>query len=846
MKKIIAACCLLFLAVSVYAQGSISGKIVDASSGSPIEYATVAILKATDSSLVNGTVSQSNGSFVLKAPLGSYILRVSFIGYNNYFYPKTISLSKSKPSLSLGSLSIKPSATTMQEVVVTAERSMVEYKLDKRVVNVDKNIVTGGGTATDVLETVPSVAVDNDGNVTLRGSTNVKVLIDGKPYELLSSDLETLLEQIPASTVEYVEVITNPSAKYDPEGMSGIINLRLKEKNSAALGLNGVASLNIGAPLAFLSSSYPKDYLPTILPTTMGSVNLNYSAEKFTLFFNADIGLRSRGMRGTSDIERLSNGVATSHDSILNHNANRHFMGSFKLGGEYNFDKFNTLLLSYQFRAGNRHRTSYVLSHDILHPLDSLGYDQTDTSDNHNRNHLFNLSYTHKFDNPDQKLSFDASFNISRRDGGGPQQQLYKYNDIANLYNYYLREAESHNQGRNLTLLLNYSHPFAFGWTLEVGYDGRVATHDQAASYYVSRYDALGSLVRAYDDLSSTHLNYRQQVHALYATFGGKIVEGLTAQAGLRGEYSNVYGRDLQHNTDPVDRTYWQLYPTLHFSYDLTKTQSLQLSYSRRVQRPHPWDLNPYLRVESGQQLSFGNPFLDPEFTNAFELSYNVGFDKVNLFASLYYRQTNNMMTRYGFVWNSETAAHYASWMPYSNEYDGYWASTWQNLSSGHNYGVELIADWQALSWWKLNLSVNLFGETIRGTELLNNQDRSSFRANVKLNSYMNLPKFWTIQLSGQYRSPFNDLQTTMDASFWFDLAVKKDVLDRRGTINLRISDIFCTGGFGHKTFTDQMNRIASYRRLSPAVTIGFTYKINNGVKPNRKMDMQNVEEADD
>ena len=315
---------LLFSVLSLGAaaqQGTIRGRVVDARNGENIEYANIALLKAKDSTLVNGTVSEANGTFRLTAPHGSYLLRVTFIGYDTYFHTKPVALSAGQKELNVGKLQLKMSGTMMEAVEISAERSMVEYQLDKRVVNVDKNIVAGGGTATDVLEQVPSVAIDNDGNVTLRGSTNVKVLVNGRPSELLASDLNTLLEQIPASTVENVEVITNPSAKYDPEGMSGIINIKLKDRTAGALGLNGVASLNMGAPVYVPSDMRDhfgfKDYA-----TLMGNISLNYTTEKYNLFLTADGGQRARGNYGTSDIEYLNpDGTARSHYLIDQYSA---------------------------------------------------------------------------------------------------------------------------------------------------------------------------------------------------------------------------------------------------------------------------------------------------------------------------------------------------------------------------------------------------------------------------------------------------------------------------------------------------------------------------------------------
>ena len=202
------------------------------------------------------------------------------------------------------------------------------------------------------------------------------------------------------------------------------------------------------------------------------------------------------------------------------------------------------------------------------------------------------------------------------------------------------------------------------------------------------------------------------------------------------------------------------------------------------------------------------------------------------------------MITRYGFMWDAANASAFAWWEPYNALYDGYRASTSFNLSTGYNYGMEFIVDWQIFQWWKINVSVNLYESTIEGTALLGNQDKSSFQASGKFSSYMSLPDDWTIQLSGQYWAPWLDLQTEMDASYWVDLAVKKDVFNKRGTINLRVSDMFCTGGWGHRTYDSQMNRVVKAKRLSPTVTLGFSWKINNGLK--QKPQQQEEEGADE
>ena len=827
-KQLATLLALMLLSFQLFAQGRVSGRVYDSKTGSPVEYATVALLSAQDSHLVTGTVTEGNGSFAVPVDFGRYLLRVSFMGYQTYFYPQAVVLTKNHSSLNVGKIQIAPAAVMMDEVTVKADRTMVEYQLDKRVVNVDKNLVSSGGTATDVLEQVPSVSVDNDGNVSLRGSSNVKVLINGRPYELMGNDLETLLEQIPATTVESVEVITNPSAKYDPEGMSGIINIKLKDKTSGALGLNGVVNVNAGTPLPFLIP----DRLPSIIPTTMGSISLNYTTEKYNLFFTLDGGMRSRGSFSHSSRERLRNGVAWSHDTMDQYSIRRNFMGSMKIGGEYYFNSKNSLLVSYQLRGGIRNRESQLFSTDLLNADHYLDYLQTDTNHNQNINHTFNVSYIKRFDEKDREFTADATFSLRHVTGSGLQEQLYE-NALASIDNYYLRETQSENYHSALNLKANYVHPFAEVWKLETGYEGRLDWPNQNAVYYRTEYDPLTLLRHRYHDtVSSTHFDYTQQTHAVYVTVGGKISDQLSAQVGLREEYSYLLGYDVNHPaTDSVKKDYWKLYPTVHVSYEINKNNSMQVSYSRRVRRPHMWDLNPYLDVREGQELGFGNPNLDPEFTNAFELSYNLGLDKWNIYTCAYYRQTNNMMTRYGYVWDSISQQRYSWWMPYNPQYDGYWASTWQNLDRGFNYGLEFIVDWQVLKWWKLNVSLNLYKSKIEGTALLDNKSTEAFQASGKFTSFMNLPNDWTIQFSGQYFAPWLDLQTSMFSSYWCDLAVKKDVLQKRGTINLRIGDVFATGGWGHVTHTEQLNRYVRARRISPTISLGFSYKINNGLK---------------
>ncbi|HBN05811.1 MAG TPA: hypothetical protein DD434_08510, partial [Bacteroidales bacterium] len=325
-------------------KGKLFGKVIDASSNEAMQYVNVVILRAKDSSLVNGTITDEKGNFVLQSDLGNYLLRFSFIGYKEMYKPIKVS----KKDIDLGIINLNLGAETLQGVEITAERSMMEYQLDKRVVNVDKNLVSSGGSATDVLENVPSVSVDQDGNVSLRGSGNVTVLVDGRPSELLGSDLQTVLEQIPSATIASVEVITNPSAKYNPEGMSGIINIVLKEKGNK--GFNGSVSASTGVGINDeIKTNEKMNTDKSLFPQSSVSAQLNYSAKKYAIFFNGDIRYFESSSNGFNEKTMLSN-----NQTLLQ---NRYTDGDrlgrgFKIGGDWYINDKNTLSLSYNLRKG--------------------------------------------------------------------------------------------------------------------------------------------------------------------------------------------------------------------------------------------------------------------------------------------------------------------------------------------------------------------------------------------------------------------------------------------------------------------------------------------------------------
>ncbi|MDR0790339.1 MAG: TonB-dependent receptor [Bacteroidales bacterium] len=793
-------------------KATVTGKITDDVTDDPLLYASVQVLNSKDSSLVTGAASDINGVFNLSCASGKYIFKFSYVGYKDIFQSITIS----KTSTDLGVIKMQSSTTSLGLLEVTAQKSMVEYKLDKRVINIDQNFVTAGGDAADVLQSLPSVSVDDDGSVTLRGNSNVKVLVDGKPSELLGNDLATVLAQIPASSIESIEEITNPSAKYDPEGMSGIINIKLKEKGSR--GLNGNVSISGGSALQ------------KFIPRSNASFAINYSTKKYAIFAQLD------GRYGTRANQSDALKFLFSHDNNLFNNVirskrsseNSNLSGGIKLGGDWYINKQNTLTFTYGGRMHTSiNNVSKIDNTDIFLDQSPRDVFETDTSNDGGQFHNFAINYTKKFDKPDQELTLDANYNIGQFKWKKDQLMDYKY--IPD----YTKKDEGVSNFNRVVVLLNYTHPFSEKARLETGYNLNYSNGNSTQDYFLN-----GSSTRD-DDMSYDYEN-DEQIHAIYATFGYGFNEKLSAQAGLRGEIFRSNGTKTMINTTPdaFAKQYESLYPTLHLSYAFSQSQSAQVSYSRRINRPRGFDLLPTVDLSNPEQIRLGNPNLDPEYTDAYEIGYSIIFPKTTIFTSAYYRQTNDRITWFNFLWNTANATRYGfDWALdiVGDEVDkGKLAMTSLNISKSYNYGLELIIDQEITKWWKVNVSGNLFGNYTEGSAL-GASDVKSFNWDMKLTSTMTLPNDWNIQLSGQYTAPRKTIQGDSKAQYFFDLAVRKSLWEKRGSISLRFSDIFNTRRNISRTLTDDYFNYSYRKPYSQTISLTLTYRFGQAERKQEK-----------
>lgn len=800
----------------------VTGKVIDANSEEVLPFVNVVLLSAKDSTLIDGTVTNEKGFFLLKnvKPNSNFILKLSFIGYKDVY--RNIKL-KDKP-LNVGTLSMSTNSEILEGVEIVAERQMMEYKLDKRVINVEKNLVSAGGDASDVLENVPSVSVDEDGAVSLRGNSNVKVLIDGKPSELLGNDLATVLSQIPASTIANIEVITNPSAKYDPEGMSGIINIKLKEKGNK--GLSGNINLTGGSAIE------------KFFPRTNGSAGISYSTKKWGFSASVDGRFNERGRR-SDNMKLLFNQAKDGYDAWMRSKQSgnsSNLSGGGKIGFDWYIDDKTSLTLSYNGRVHGHPTDKATIANENL--LDqrfgedtslysARSLDQITTGVSNGKFHTFSLNFSKQFNNPEQELMIDANWNM-----GGFYRESSQILDYWNptIPNYEKKDISESNDDRAV-VNINYSHPFSKTLKMEVGYNLNYSDRQSVYEYYLN-----GSEQR--DDEMSYDFYSTEYINAIYATLGYSFGKW-SGQLGLRGEIASSEGtkKMLNKEDDHFTKEYISPFPTLHLSYQITDMQSAQLSYSRRINRPNMFTMMPNVDLSSPEHIRFGNPNIDPEYTDAVELGYSIILPKTTIFTSAYYRQTNNRISWFNFLWTEENARKYGfEWVldVAGDEVDkGKLAMTSLNIDKSVNYGLELIIDQQITKWWKVNLSANFFGNYTDAT-IINDNEIKSFNWDAKLNSTMNLPHEWTIQTSAMYFAPRKTIQGESAARFFSDIAIKKNI-NKKITLSLRYADIFRTAGHRSNTITDDYFSIRNGKPYRQSLTLNFSYRFGDG-KPMKKM----------
>ncbi len=759
------------------AQIAITGRIIDKATDKPIEYANIRVCSARDSSLVTGTVSKMDGSFSLPTlPAGSYFVDIRFMGYLRKLIPVEITTRASTP-LDLGRIIIEPDPLQFKEIVVEGNRTPISYQIDKKVIDVGKMQTVISGTAADVLQNVPSVTVDLEGNVSLRGSTNFTVLIDGRPTVLAAQDA---LQQIPATSIQTIEIITNPSAKYDPEGTSGIVNILIKKNRER--GLSGVANTTAG-----VYESYGGDFFS------------QYRTESFTILVGGNY--NRRNFPGTSRSENSYSG--TDLTSFLNSsgtNESQREGSGFRSSVEFNATQ-STLLT-----AGGRlgHRGGVQTNHlwysewSAANPLTNT-YTGAGSFDRGGDFYEANFSVLQRFNRSGHELTAEGNFGYDEDN----ESSVTTEQSGAQLTGG--ERLDNNGPAREFEGRVDYTLPFSEDRKFESGYEGQAELSEEHNTIFqfnttLQRFDAQPQF--------NYSVKYRNSDHALYSTYSDKFL-GVGLQAGLRTEYtyrSVILDREQQRFT--IDR--WDLFPTLHASMKLSEFTQAMASYTRRIQRPHGWEMEPYIVWTDANNVRKGNPGLQPQFIDSYEAGIHTMVLGATLSADGYYRMVHNKIERIKSVYQP-----------------GVTLTSMGNIGRDRSIGSEYMLILDPFKPWNVNLMANLYDYRVTGVLPDGGFERSSFNWNARWNNVIKFDPSTQLQVNLNYNSPTISSQGRSEDFFSVDLAAKRSLFDRFLTVTLQVRDLFGTAVMENTSQGTDFYSYSYAKRDAPLVMLNLRWNFN-------------------
>ncbi len=799
--KIIILPLIIFLfSARLFAQdsGSISGALIDGANKQPLSFASVVVTKKNAAQPPKNMQSDIDGKFTVKGlSNGTYSLRITYVGYLSVV-KDTIVISNTKKNITLPNITLMPSKGALKEVTVTAQRDQIKLGIDKKSFSVAESLVSQGGSATDLLANVPSVQVDVDGNLSLRGSSSVRVLINGKQSTLTGGNLSDILQSIPASSIETIEVITNPSSKYEAEGQSGIINIVLKRNTKT--GFTGSASLTAGTQ-----------------QTKNASVNLAYQTKKVNIYGNYSYRKSNRDGGGfsTKNTTQNSSGTTTVQHTDQINNQTFDFGGhNIRSGIDFFLGDKNTLSFSDNINIRDRDRFqsggTTVTQNGALYQKQT----QNNTSMGTGTNVDLNLDFEHKFAKKQEVLTANIGFsNDKNNDEDYLSTIINNYVPPVLPSNIYHNFTNGHDNSFNIQA--DYTLPLKDG-QIEAGY--RTTLSKSNNNYIINPFDTIANKYN-FSPILSNDLIYKQNVNAVYGNYQHQFGK-FGIQGGLRLEDSHINTELTTNNLVTNNRQdYLRLYPTLFLTDKLTENQTLQLSYSRRVSRPSSRQLSPFLDVSNVLNYQQGNPNLKPEDTHSIELSYINYWKALTLTSSLYYRLTNDNIQQVSTLLNANTTL-----------------STFQNLASASNSGYELIAKISPSSIFDITANVNAYYKRIEGYAPYNIATTSGFAWNGNLTASIKPTKALGIQLRGDYQGSQVVAQGTMHARYGIDGGIKYD-LNKSLTLSVNSRDIFNTRKFVSDTHISNASIVSdqySERRFQTR-TVLFTLSYRFGGNNNDK-----------
>lgn len=761
----------------------LSGIITDAESSEPLPYATVSVYNR-NGDLADGGIADENGVFKLNLPPNDYSLNFEYIGFESV----TIDIKPYPNNINIGTVKLISSFDSLEGVDVVGQSAEVEIRLDKRVYNVSKNNLIRGGTVSDVLENVPSVSVDIDGNIELRGNNNVRILVDGKPSGLIGLGGIDALTRLPAESIEKVEVITSPSARYQAEGTTGIINIILAKR--FLKGLNGVFNLSAGRN-----------------DTYSGSANLNYRKGKFNFFTNSGYSDRTNKGRAVQD-NVYTDPLESVERYVEERQFNRRRQGfNVNIGLDYQMTEKTSLTMSYltNERDGDDSTINEQSQYQIDGVLVTNRYEKEIDREDSNQ---FSVDFEHQFNKQGHKLT--ATLQTEKNDET-------ETSDINSFFENGQPSDDSEinrtveNQERNLAQL-DYVFPVDKNTQFEAGYRG--TDNKRKIDFEVQIIDENDNAT--VDENLSNVLDFEQEVHALYSQYGKKF-NTFSFLAGLRFENTRIFVEQLDSSSPLNNKSYNDYFPTLNLGWEISPTASITLGYNRRISRPNAWTLNPFQSRSSKTSYFQGNPKLDPSYSNGIDIGYLKQFKKVTLNSSVYYRKSTDAVSRVAIV-TDETVFVNGIETPVIRRLP-------INLGTEEQFGVEFNTSLRLIKGMRTNASVNFFRRIEKGNYQGISYDSNNTSWSGNLSNSYRLPFAVQSQFSVRYRGPNESSFGKSKGFLYTDLALSKDILNDNATINFRFSDLFNTGKYDYQTITPVAVTDGIYQRREPTYTLTFTYR---------------------
>ena len=791
------------------AQGKINGQITDDKS-KIVEFASVTLLKAKDSTLVKGALSDGSGSFEFeKISSGEYLVNISQMGYKKFYTPK-FSLGSDNPSVKLMNLILSEDSKQLSEVQVIAKKPFIEQQIDRTVVNVENSIVSAGATALEVLEKAPGVTVDKDGNISLKGKQNVMVLMDGKPTYMSASDLANLLRNMQSSSLEKIEIMTNPPAKYDAAGNAGVINLKTKKNQN--MGLNG--SVTLGYGYGFYKS----------LPKENGSLNLNYRKGKLNLFGNFSGNNRKSFQINEINRKFVENGKTLSGFDQVADSDKQNSSISYKMGADYFLDSKNTIGVLFNGMNGS---FSEILDNQAI-VKNSLGQ-QDSTSitkgdiNNGWANYSANINFKHVIDSTGKEWTADADY--ARYNANNNMMYRTSKYDLSNILRQTRNEDGMTESKINIySIKTDLTYPINKTTKFEAGLKSSYvnSNNDMRFEFLVGDLNN-----RVLDPTRTRDFLYKENINAGYLNFSTTIKK-FSIQLGLRAE--NTIGQGTLKGKELLNRNYTNLFPSVFLREKLNAKHQLGLSYSRRIDRPSYEDLNPFLYFLDPYTFQKGNELLQPQYTDALELSHTF---MDGIITTINYSRTNGVMTN---ILQQNNALKLTNVTKY-------------NIGYVDNFGIAFSVPVPITKWWFSNTYFNLYNNHYVGeipkvtigadgseTTIFQSLDARATTFNANMTNQFTLPKKFSLELSGWYQSGFIEGQLAGKPMGAVSFGIQKKMMQDKATLKLNVNDVFWTQKFrGNFVFNDIDVQIVN-RWESRVARVTFTYRFgNNKIKAARQ-----------